>query len=464
MSDLIHSKSVPSYRKQAVCLPDMPYPKVVVIGAGFAGINLVKKLRGKPVHLVLLDKNNFHQFQPLLYQVAIAGLEPDSIITPVRKLFQKYANLSFRMAEVVEIDTVERKVITDIGWVPYDYLVVATGSISNYYGLKNVQLHSVGLKDIRDALDVRSWVLENLEKAVITCDVEEKNALTNFVIVGGGPAGVELAGSLAEFRKYLLHKDYPEIAKEWMKIYLIEAGDRLLPALSEVSSDYAFSVMKKLDVEVLLNAAVKDYDGLVVSLGSGKTLSARALVWTAGVKAHFPVGLPLIERQKAGRLKVDAYNRVQGFEDVFAIGDVAAMNTEAYPHGHPMVAPVAIQQGNLLAENILSLVVRGKLKRPFVYRDKGSMATIGKNRAVAEIGKLKVKGWLAWVLWSTVHLFSITGFKNKLMVGVNWMMRYLTYEKANRLIIRRFKPKYEKSESHLPKGNEKLKGKPHEEN
>ncbi len=426
---------------QPICLPASKYPKVVVIGAGFAGINLIKKLRNKRVQVILLDKNNFHQFQPLLYQVAIAGLEPDSIISPIRKLFQGYRNLNFRMAEVLEIEPENQRVVTNIGWVPYDYLVIATGSTSNYYGLNQIENNSVGLKDIRDALDIRSWVLQNLEKAVITCDIKEKDALTNFVIVGGGPAGVELAGALAEFKRYLLHKDYPEIAREWMKIYLLEAGDRLLASMSEKSSAHAFEVLKKLNVEVMLGTAVTNYDGHTAALGNGKTLFAETLIWTAGVKGNYPSGLAANDTAKGNRLKVDGYNRVAGSENVFAIGDVAAMISSDNPNGHPMLAPVAIQQGDLLAKNLLELIAKGSYKKTFQYRDKGSMATIGKNRAVVEIGKTKLKGWLAWVMWSTVHLFSITGFKNRFMVGINWMMRYMTYEKANRLILRKFERK-----------------------
>lgn len=421
-----------------ICLPEAQLPRVAVIGAGFAGLNLIKRLRNKPVEIVLLDKNNFHQFQPLLYQVAIAGLEPDSIVTPIRKLFQGYKNLIFRMAEVLEVNPEKQIVITNIGYLTYDFLVIATGSSTNYYGLNQVEENSVGLKDIRDALDIRSWVLQNLEEAVITCDLKEKDALTNFVIVGGGPAGVELAGALAEFKRYLLHKDYPEIAKEWMKIYLLEAGDRLLSVMSEKSSQHALKVLKKLEVEVLLNTAVEGYDGEKVSLKDKNPITAKSLVWTAGVQGSYPKGLTLSDIERGNRLKVGSYNQVTGYENIFAIGDVAAMVSDELPKGHPMLAPVAIQQGNLLAINLLHFIKDGKFKKPFHYLDKGSMATIGKNKAVAEIGKTKLKGWLAWVMWSTVHLISITGFKNKLMVGINWMVRYFTYEKANRLIIRPF--------------------------
>ncbi|MAT54107.1 MAG: FAD-dependent oxidoreductase [Saprospirales bacterium] len=423
-----------------ICLPATVSPRIVVVGAGFAGINLIKKLRDKPVQVVLLDKNNFHQFQPLLYQVAIAGLEPDSILSPIRKLFQGYKNLIYRMAEVIGIEPESNRIHTNIGWVRYDYLVIATGSVTNFYGLKNISLNSIGLKDIGDALDIRSWILQNLEEATITCNLKEKDALTNFVIVGGGPAGVELAGALAEYKQYLLHKDYPELATEWMKIFLIEAQDRLLPMMTKEASNHAKKVLKDLSVEVLLNTAVNNYNGSIVTLANGEKLPAKMLVWTAGVKGESPSGLENGLILKNGRINVDEYNRVTGYSNVFAIGDVAAMISDEYPSGHPMLAPVAIQQGNLLGENLIHLIQTGNFKRPFVYKDKGSMATIGKKNAVAEIGSRKWKGWIAWLLWSTVHLISIVGFRNKIMVGVNWLFHYLTYEKANRLIIRKFKP------------------------
>jgi NADH dehydrogenase len=430
----------PDLKNGPICLPASSFPRIVVIGAGFAGINLIKKLRNKSAQVILLDKNNFHQFQPLLYQVAIAGLEPDSIVTPIRKLFQGYENVVYRMAEVRRIDAKNKRVITNIGWVSFDYLVIASGSKTNYFGSVQLERSSLGLKDIRDALDIRSWVLQNLEKAAVTCDLVEKEALTNFAIVGGGPAGVELAGALAEFKRYLLHKDYPEIARDWMKIYLIEATGRLLNGMSEKASKHALRVLKGMDVEVKLNTAVKDYDGHTISLQDETSLLAQTFVWTAGVQGISPKGLPSTIFGKGNRLIVDEYNRVKGFENIFAIGDVAAITSEDYPHGHPMLAPVAIQQGELLAQNILQNVRHGGFKKAFHYRDKGVMATIGKKNAVAEIGRIHWTGRLAWLLWSTVHLFSITGFRNKLMVGINWLTRYLSYEKANRLIIHEFQP------------------------
>ena len=430
-----------SHLPKAICLPASDLPRIVVIGAGFAGINIIKNLKNKKVDVVLLDKNNFHQFQPLLYQVAISGLAPDSIVFPIRKFFHRYENFHFRMAEVLEIEPESQRIITDIGWLSYDYLVIATGSVSNYYGLNQIKKKSLGLKNIRDALNVRSWILQNLEKAVISCDVKEKDALTNFVIVGGGPAGVELAGALAEFKRYLLQKDYPEIVKGWMKIYLLEAGERLLPTMDEESSSHAYDVLQKINVEVILQTAVNNYDGTTVVLNNGNTITAKTMVWTAGVKGNCPSGIDNIAPAKNNRISVDKYNKVRTFDAIYAIGDVASMISDEYPTGHPMLAPVAIQQGTLLAKNLLHLIEKGYYKKTFKYKDKGSMATIGKNKAVAQFGKMKLQGGFAWVLWSTVHLFSITGFKNRFVVGINWMIHYFSYEKANRLIIRKFEPK-----------------------
>ncbi len=423
-----------------ICLPASRRPRLVVIGAGFGGLKLIERLRGQPLQVVLIDKNNFHQFQPLLYQVAIAGLEPDSIVAPIRKLFQDYPNVVYRMAEVVRIEPESRRVFTNIGWVRYDYLVLATGSRTNFYGLEQLKAYSVGLKDIRDALDIRSWVLQNLEQASITCDRRQKDALTNFVLVGGGPAGVELAGALAEFRQYILHKDYPEISTEWMQIYLIEAADRLLPTFPREASGHALSVLQRLGVQVLLRTLVKDYDGTTIQLQGREALEAKFLVWTAGVEGAPPPGLLQSVRTKGNRLRVDAFNRVVGYHNIFAIGDLAAHITPEHPGGLPMVAPVAIQQGEWLGDHLPHYIQTGAFPAPFQYRDKGSMATIGKKNAVAHIGGKTWKGWFAWVLWSAVHLMSLVSFRNRLLVGINWMFHYLRYEKANRLIIRAFNP------------------------
>jgi len=282
-----HAKDMSPINTTEICVPENDLPKVVVIGAGFAGINFIKKLKNKPVQLILLDENNFHQFQPLLYQVAISGLEPDSIVMPIRKLFQGYNNLIYRMAKVEWIDTDKSCVQTDIGMVKYDHLIIATGSTTNFYGSKNIELHSIGLKNIQNAINLRSWILQNLEKAVDNCNDHEKRERTKFIIVGGGPAGVEMAGAIAEFKRYLLKKEYPEIVHEWMKIFLIEAGDRILPAMSERASKYAMKILRELEVDVLLNTQVKDYDGKNVLLEKGNTIQASTVIWTAGVKGSF---------------------------------------------------------------------------------------------------------------------------------------------------------------------------------
>jgi NADH:quinone reductase (non-electrogenic) len=429
-------------RNKHLCVPQNDYPKIVVIGAGFAGVNFIKKLKDQPVQVILIDQNNFHQFQPLLYQVAISGLEPDSVVTPVRKLFKSCINMIYRMAKVEYIDTKNNCVKTDIGLVEYDYLVIATGSSTNFYNSENIRKNSIGLKSINDAINIRSWMLQNLELAVEGCNVKEKkDSLTKFVIVGGGPAGVEMAGALAEFKKYLLGNDYPEIKYSAMQIYLIQSVDRILPMMSKKASKHALKVLKKLDVEVLLNCIVKDYDGNNISIfteNGERTIQANTMIWAAGVKGNTINGIDESIIVAGNRIKVNQYNQVDGLNNVFAIGDIAALITEENPKGHPMVAQVAIQQGQALANNILSKITTGSFKSPFSYSDKGSMATIGKKDAVADLKLTFLNGRLGWLLWSFIHLISITGFKNKFKVSFNWMMKYFSYEKANQLIIRKY--------------------------
>jgi NADH dehydrogenase len=423
---------------ELICIPDTKWPRVVIIGGGFAGISIAKKLKNKNVQIVLLDKNNFHQFQPLFYQVASSGIDPDSIVFPLRKMFKGYRNVFFRMVQVQYIDAENNWVETNVGAVKFDYLVIATGSDTNFFGLRNVREFSIGMKTIREALDIRSLILQNLEKAVVTCDEREQDYLTNFAIVGGGPAGVETAGALAEFKKYILPEDYPELDVDLMRIYLIEAGPKLLNTMSEQASDNTLKYLEQMGVDVLLNTAVNSYDGLIIKMGNTNNIEAKTLIWTAGVQGNVPAGLNTEIIAKGNRILVDGYSRVKGYENIFAIGDAAAMHSDSYPNGHPMVAQVAIQQGNLLAKNILRNLEQNKPK-PFQYNDKGSLATIGKRKAVGEIGRLKFSGFSAWVLWSVVHLISISGFRNKLIVGLNWAWSYFTYDKGNRLIIRKYK-------------------------
>ncbi|MDT8402917.1 MAG: FAD-dependent oxidoreductase, partial [Bacteroidales bacterium] len=322
-------------------------PRVVVIGAGFAGLHLVKTLENKPVQIILLDQNNHHQFQPLLYQVAIGGLEPDAVVSPVRKLFKSCINMIFRMVKVESIDAENKKVITNLGFVRYDYLVIATGSRTNFNGLDKIANNSIGLKSINDAINLRSWILQNLEKSIDGISEEEKQKLIKFVVVGGGPAGVEMSGALAEFKKYLLANDYPEIKSEYMQIYLIQSGDRVLPTMSERASVHAMKMLQHLGVEVILNARVNDYDGqhLHYSGPAGTMqLLSGVIIWTAGVKGNTMEGLKQGLIVTGNRMAVNEYNQVRGYNDIFAIGDIAFMQTPDFPAGHPMVAQVAIQQ------------------------------------------------------------------------------------------------------------------------
>ncbi len=419
-------------------LPETELPRVVIIGGGFAGLSFAKKLKNKDFQVVMIDRNNFHQFQPLLYQVATSGIVPDSIAFPFRKQFKGYTNVFFRMADVLKIETEKKQVITDIGHVNYDYLIVATGSDTNFFGLEDVQANSLGMKTIQEALDIRSLILQRFEKAVVTTNDEVRDALTNFAVIGGGPAGVETVGAIAEFKKYILPKDYPDLDISMMSIYLIESSDQLLSGMSQKSSEKALKYLKGMDVNVQLGTRVTSYDGLKIKTFNGVEFTAKSVIWTAGVKGNVPDGIDKTSFANGNRLHVNEYSEVKGCSNIYAIGDIAAMISDEYPYGHPMVAQVAIQQGDLLAKNLISQV-EGKGLKKFEYRDKGSLATVGKRKAVADIGKFKFGGYFAWILWSAVHLMSISGFKNKLFVGINWMWSYFTYDKGNRLIMRRYK-------------------------
>lgn len=420
-------------------IPRSSFPRIVIIGGGFAGISLAKKLRNKNVQVVLLDKHNYHNFQPLMYQVATGGLEPDSIAYPIRKVVQEFKDVYFRLAEVREIDTKNNKVIADIGELKYDYLVIATGSKTNYFGNKEIERNSMAMKTIPQSLNIRSLILENFEQALLTNDIDERHSLMNFVLVGGGPTGVELAGALAEMKKAILPKDYPDLDVRKMEINLIQSGDRILNTISENASEKAEKFLLNLGVSVWKNVRVTGYDGKIVTTNSDLSFDSATVIWTAGVQGALPHGLKADSFIKnVDRIKVNQYNQVEGYENLFAIGDIAVMTSEAYPQGHPMMAQPAMQQGRLLAENLIRLLDKKELK-PFVYKDKGSMATIGRNKAVVDLPNYKFSGVFAWFVWMFVHLFSLIGFKNKAVVFLNWVYNYIRFDREARLIMRPYK-------------------------
>lgn len=408
--------------------------RVVIVGAGFAGLTLAKKLSSKHFQVVLLDKNNYHQFQPLLYQVATSGLEPSSISFPLRKIFQKKKNVVIRMTNVTAVTPKTKTVHTDIGELPYDYLVMAQGATTNYYNNDHLQKNAYSMKSVSEALLLRNSLLQNYELALNAMNREQRNSLLNVVIVGGGPTGVELAGAIAEMKKKVLPKDYAELNFRHMHIYLLEAAPGLLNGMHAKSGVTVLKYLNNLGVNVQTDTAVKDYDGETVTLSNGITISSRILIWAAGVKGISIPGIPVNVMAANNRLFVDEYNKVKDLQDVYAIGDIALMQHGKNEKGHPQVAQVAIQQAALLARN-LEKAESGKLQIPFVYNDKGSMATVGRNLAVAEIGKLKLKGFFAWLIWMMVHLMSIIGIKNRLFVLINWVWQYITYDQSLRLII-----------------------------
>lgn len=422
-------------------IPQCSFPRVVIIGGGFAGISFAKKLRNKKLQVVLLDKHNYHNFQPLMYQVATGGLEPDSIAYPIRKVVQEYEDFYFRLADVVEIDTKSKKVVADIGELKYDYLVIATGSKTNFFGNKEMERNAMAMKTIPQSLNIRSLILENFEQALLTNDINERHSLMNFVLVGGGPTGVELAGALAEMKKAILPKDYPDLDIRKMEINLIQSGNRILNTMSENASEKAEKFLINLGVEVWKNVRVTSYDGKVVTTNSDLNFEAATVIWTAGVQGNLINGLDansLVAR--AERIKVNQFNQVEGYNDIFAIGDIALMTLEDYPQGHPMMAQPAMQQGRHLAKNLIKLVNKKEMK-PFEYNDKGSMATIGRNKAVVDLPKFKFSGVFAWFVWMFVHLFSLIGFKNKAVVFLNWVYNYIRFDREARLIIRPYKKK-----------------------
>ena len=419
-------------------IPSTQSPRLIIIGGGFGGLSIVRSLRHQEIQIVLIDRNNYHTFQPLLYQVATAGLEPDSIAFPLRKIFKHYPNLIFRMAEVIQINPDKNVLVTSIGSISFDYLVIATGSKTNFFGMESFANHSMPMKSIPEALNLRSLLLQNFEKALLTSEINEREALMNIVVVGGGPTGVETAGALGELKRHILPKDYPELDLRRMNIHLIEASPKLLGVMSENSSEKSLQFLKQLGVNVWLNTAVKEYDGKILRTVNEKEIDTTTVIWSAGVAGSLVSGLNESSVLKGNRFKVDLFNRIDGYENIYAIGDVAGMISDDFPKGHPMVAPVAMQQGQNFGQNLIRSIHKEKML-PFKYTDKGSMATVGRNRAVVDLGPVKFSGWFAWLTWLGLHLIMLVGFRNKLVVLINWFWNYLSYDRGIRLIIRPFK-------------------------
>lgn len=411
--------------------------KVVVVGGGFAGVNFVKRLaQHKEFDITLVDLNNYNFFPPLLYQVATGFLEPSSISYPFRKFLRNKPNVHFRMASLQRIVPAENKVILSNGELEYDMLVMATGATTNYFGMENVKQHAIPMKTLSDALAMRNLLLNRLEEASRTIDREAKRKLLTIVVAGAGPTGVEVSGMFAEMRQSIIRKDYPELGKGLSEIILVDGGDAVLGPMSVKSQKYSKESLEKLGVKVLLNNRVKDFDGETVALVDGSSITTKNLIWAAGVSAIAFEGLPAESFGPGKRMLVDAFNKVKGTENIYALGDTCLQTTdENFPKGHPQVAQVAIQQGQLLAKNFPK---DPSLWKPFLYNDKGSMAIIGRNKAVADIPKPKFhfNGFLAWAVWLFIHVMSLLTVKNRIRTLVNWIIAYFSKDQSFRMIIR----------------------------
>lgn len=415
-------------------------PKIVIIGAGFGGIAMAKSFKNKPVEVLIIDQHNYHNFQPLMYQVATGGLEPASIAYPVRRIFRNYRNISFRMAEVFSVSSEENTIATTAGAISYDYLIIATGSQNNFFNFEPVKDKLLTLKSIPDALNLRSFIFQNLEKAMEDNQKELLDEILNIAIVGGGPAGIELAGALAEMKRYVIPKDFPGLDVSKMSINLYEASSKLLSVMSSNASEKSEIYLKELGINVFLNAKVNDYDGSTITLDDNTTFKTDTVIWTAGVKGAPINGLSKDVIVGGNRISINEYNQVLGYDTIFAIGDVAAHVIEENPKGLPMLAPVAQQQGKLLSKNIIRYT-SGKPMEVFTYKDKGTMATVGRKKAVVDLPKWKFQGTFAWFVWMFIHIFSLVGFRNKLVAFVDWFSNYISYDRPLGLIIRPYKIK-----------------------
>lgn len=413
--------------------------KIIIIGGGFAGINLARHLKGDAFDILLVDKNNYHQFQPLFYQVATAGLEPASISFPLRKFFHGQKNIKIRIAEVLQIDAAQNFIETTIGKLEYDYLIIATGADTNFFGNKALEEKAIPMKSVSEAVFLRNRILQNFED-VLTAPEADKEGLMNVVVVGGGATGVEVSGALSDMRAYALPKDYPEIDFKKMNIYLLEAGEKTLAGMSSQSSQKSKEYLEKLGVHVMLKTSLKDFDGKHVTLSDGRILNSTTVVWAAGIKGNVLPGLSQEIITKGNRIKVDRFNTIEGYQNIFAIGDLAWMSTPKYPNGHPQVGNVAVNQGKRLGQNLTALV-KGKAMKEFEYKDLGSMATVGRKLAVVDLPFAKFQGFFAWLTWLFVHLMLLLGVKNKLFTLLNWAWSYIAFDQSLRLIIKPYKKK-----------------------
>lgn len=426
----------------SVNIPQTSQKRVVIIGAGFGGLALAQQLSKKDVQVVLIDKNNFHQFQPLFYQVAMAGLEPSSIAFPLRKVFHNKKNVHIRITTVDRVDTGTKTLYTKLGELTYDYLVLSVGAETNFFGMENIMKNAIPMKSVSEAIYLRNRVLQNYEDALTENDPGKRTGLMTIVVVGGGPTGVEVSGTLAEMKKLILPKDYPELNFDEMKIYLFESSSKVLEVMSANAAAKSREYLEKLGVNLRLNERITDFDGTYAYTSNGDKIRTNNLVWAAGVVSNKIEGFAPEVFGRGRRMLVNEFNQVNGFEDVFALGDMALMSTAEYPNGHPQVAQPAIQQGKLLAKNMVA-IMKGETPKPFKYKDLGSMATVGRHLAVVDLPYWKFQGIFAWYVWMFVHLMSILGVKNKVLIFVNWLWNYITYDQSLRLII---KPKVIKAE------------------
>ena len=419
--------------------------RVVIVGGGLGGLRLAEDLYGSGMQVVLIDKNNFHQFPPLIYQIASAGIDPSSISFPFRQIFRKRKDFYFRMAEARMVDTEKKILQTSIGKIDYDYLVLAAGATTNFFGNKNIEEWAIPMKTVPEAMGLRNALLSNFERALTCATEEERQELLNVVIVGGGATGVEIAGALSEMKHYVIPYDYPDMDSSLMHIYLIEAGDRLLAGMSQDSSKKAYDFLKSMGVDIQFGKMVTDYRDHKVIMKDGTEIPTRTFLWVSGIRANAMPGISEDHLGRGFRFKVDQFNRIPGLNDVFAIGDQCLQTTDpAYPNGHPQVAQVAIQQAKNLAKNIKRINeghADDNSLTPFKYNNLGSMATIGRNKAVVEIGKFHSQGFFAWILWLVVHLRSILGVKNEMMVLLNWLWKYVSYNDSIRMITYATKPR-----------------------